>query len=166
MGITGKLYAGLHAFERGFIFTTLVLVFVFVLAAVITRYILHVALPWLGELTQFALIATVFVGAAVVTWQKADIKVDVITPAIHQERVRNIINWSLYALLLVMSGYFAYLSYRYMMDIWAMPGYSSTLRIMHTGWMKSLPFVGSVLWSFELVVILVKDSSNLVKKYH
>lgn len=162
--ILRRLHNGLNIFERGFILTTLSLVFIFVFMTVLTRYVLHISLPWLEELTRFALIATVFVGGAVATQQKEHIVVDVISPLIKRQSVQRALNLSLDFLLLAMCVYFAVLTYKYMMSVWRTPAYSPTLTFMHMGWVKSMPFVGGVLWSIELLVLIMKDIRGLTRQ--
>jgi len=161
--ILKKTYRGLNAFEQGFAFITLTLVFAFVFAAVICRYVLHLSTPYLEDLARFAFVANVFIGAAVVTRQKAHIKLELLPLVIQRQKVQDIIIWSLALLSLIMSGYFAYLCYGYMMSAWSAHGVSPTLGI-HIGWMRSVPFIGSALWSIELTIIVVKDGLKLMKK--
>ena len=162
--VSRKIYQWLGSFESGFAFTALVLVFLFVLTSVFTRYVLRVSLAWLEELTMFAFIGSIFVGAAVVTRQKGHIKLEFLSLTVHRQKIIDIVNLALELIALGATSYFAYLTFHYMMGVWAIPAYSATLVFMHQGWIKSLPFLGSTLWSIELVILIFRDCLSLMKK--
>ncbi len=170
MNFVGDILTRIHQWlNRGLavlITLGMLLIFVTVFGSVIARYVLHVAAAYLDTLASWSVIMMVFVGAAVIAYQRNHIKVEVLHLFLHNKRARTIIDWYLNLALLVMSIYFAYIGWGYMMYTWSLSAYAAALPAVHMGWIKSLPFIGGVLWSINFAFIVVKDGIDLMKKHN
>ncbi len=133
--------------------------------AVLTRYVFKIPAPWVEEFARLLLIATAFIAAAAVTQRREHIRVDILQYVIHSEKARLFIHLVLTFILLAAFSAFTYASYGYMMRSWSLPMHLSSVPVIHMGFIKSFPFIGTMLVSIWLAVILAKDSIELAKKY-
>ncbi|MBI4286514.1 MAG: TRAP transporter small permease subunit [Chloroflexi bacterium] len=141
----------------------LLAIFLLVFAAVLTRYVFHIPVGWLEETTRFNFVVNIFLGTALVTRQRLDINIDVLSPLIHNVKVKNAILWGLKLVLFGLSAWFVYLAYGYMLRGWSTPGRLSGT-FLPTGSIRTVPFVGAVLWTLEILILLFKDGASVFKR--
>lgn len=151
--------------EDGFVITSLAVMVLFIFTQVILRYILHLPAPYFEELSRFLMIIFTFIGVAVVTRQRAHIKVEVLPLIIHSRLTQDIIHLSLNLIWLIAVYLLVYINYEYMVRSWALPATLETVPIIHMSYVKGFLFIGVVLWAAHFTAIAVKDSMEFVKKY-
>jgi len=159
------IWQGTSRAEEWIAASGLFLLFLFVFGLVVTRYVLKISTPYFEELSRYLLIMIIFIGSVIATRWRVHIKVDLLPMIVRHRLTQDIIDVCLSFFLFVTCSLCTYFWYGYVMATFALPSYSLSMPALHMGWTRIPPWIGMILLSVAYAVRVVRDSSNLVKKF-
>ena len=132
---------------------------------VLNRYWFHLRLLWLGDLMLLFLVAFNFLSPTVTTWKKDHISVDALSNRITKNKpvVKLIYDTSLVLVAVVIVCVFLPVVYSFMSVGLTYPEMSQLVPWFNISWLKVVLFTAFGLILLHLLVILVKDASDLIK---
>ncbi len=121
---------------------------------------LGLPLAWMEETAIYIFVVFVFISAALATRRREHLIVEVLPHFLGERMSLTILGLVVHVVCFAMLCLFAYLSYLYMLDAWARPGYAPASGF-HLGWPKSALFVGALLMAGHFLAITVGDCIKL-----
>ncbi len=130
---------------------------------VVARYVLKISTPGIDELALMMMIALIFVGSGAGTMEESHLKIDVRSLIFKSQKVLDITKFCSDVISMVVCFTFTYLSYEYM--LWAIGSKLQTSGLaMSLAPSMSVLFVGGILMSFHLLVIVVRGAISFKKR--